>query len=74
MSASNFWAKWDEFSLLSVDEGVDFSVVWADSGGVALIYSVGGCVLVISAGVLLLALFVVLELTRGLKRGALRAV
>lgn len=45
-----------------------------DIGGVALIYSSGGGILLISAWVLLLSLFVVLELTRGLSRGALRAV
>lgn len=45
-----------------------------DTGGVALMYSLGGGILVISAWVLLLTLFVVLELTRGLSRGALRAV
>lgn len=45
-----------------------------DIGGVALIYSSGGWLLIISAWVLLLTLFVVLELTRGLSRGALRAV
>lgn len=37
-------------------------------------YSSGGGVLVMGAWVLLLTLFVVLELTRGLSRGALRAV
>lgn len=46
----------------------------ADIAGVALMYSPGGGLLVLGAGVLLLALFVVLELTRGLSRGALRAV
>lgn len=49
-------------------------MVIADSGGVALMYSLGGGLLVVSAWVLLLTLFVVLELTRGLARGALRAV
>mgnify|MGYP007048335149 CR=1 FL=1 len=43
-----------------------------DSEGVALLYSSGAIALVVSAGVLLLTLFVVLELTRGLSRGALR--
>ena len=43
-------------------------------GGVALIYSAGGGLLVLGAWVLLLTLFVVLELTRGLSRGALRIV
>lgn len=37
-------------------------------------YSMGGGILVMGAWVLLLTLFVVLELTRGLSRGALRAV
>lgn len=45
-----------------------------DIAGVALIYSMGGGVLIMGAWVLLLTLFVVLELTRGLSRGALRAV
>uniref|UniRef100_A0A3Q3WP13 NADH-ubiquinone oxidoreductase chain 6 n=1 Tax=Mola mola TaxID=94237 RepID=A0A3Q3WP13_MOLML len=52
----------------------EFSVSRGDIGGVALIYSLGGGMLVIGAWVLLLTLFVVLELTRGLSRGALRAV
>lgn len=37
-------------------------------------YSYGGGMLMVGAWVLLLTLFVVLELTRGLSRGALRAV
>jgi len=41
---------------------------------VAIAYNSGGKMLVISAWALLLALLVVLELTRGLSRGALRAV
>lgn len=57
-----------------MDEFSEFSVLRGDVGGVALIYSLGGGLLVVSAWVLLLTLFVVLELTRGLSRGALRAV
>lgn len=49
-------------------------MIRGDVGGVSLMYSVGGGMLVISAWILLLCLFVVLELTRGLGRGALRAV
>lgn len=45
-----------------------------DVGGVAIIYSSGGAILVICAWVLLLTLLVVLELTRGLSRGTIRAV
>jgi len=56
------------------DELESFSVLRRDMSGVALMYSEGGWILVISAWVLLLTLFVVLELTRGLSRVALRAV
>ena len=45
-----------------------------DAGGVGLIYSLGGGIMVACAWVLLLALLAVLELTRGAGRGALRAV
>lgn len=45
-----------------------------DVSGVAVMYSFGGAMLVICAWVLLLTLLVVLELTRGLSRGTLRAV
>lgn len=57
-----------------VDELHNFSTVAADAAGVAVVYSSGGPILVVCAWALLLTLFVVLELTRGLSRGALRAV
>lgn len=57
-----------------MDEFKEFTVVRGDIAGVALIYSFGGGMLIVSAWVLLLALFVVLELTRGQSRGTLRAV
>lgn len=69
-----FWSGWYESSWMSVDELGELSVFRGDTGGVALMYSLGGGMLVISAWVLLLTLFVVLELTRGLSRGTLRAV
>nr|NP_740060.1 NADH dehydrogenase subunit 6 [Atropus armatus]BAC23681.1 NADH dehydrogenase subunit 6 [Atropus armatus] len=69
-----FWGGWYESSWGSVDELGEFSVFRGDMAGVALMYSLGGWMLIISAWVLLLTLFVVLELTRGLSRGALRAV
>nr|AKI32598.1 NADH dehydrogenase subunit 6 [Lates calcarifer] len=69
-----FGGVWYEFSWVSVDELGEFSVFRGDVGGVALMYSSGGWMLIISGWVLLLTLFVVLELTRGLSRGALRAV
>nr|YP_010950616.1 NADH dehydrogenase subunit 6 [Triglops macellus]WMI36572.1 NADH dehydrogenase subunit 6 [Triglops macellus] len=65
---------WYEASWVPADELGDFSVFRGDTGGVALMYSSGGGMLVLSAWVLLLTLFVVLELTRGLSRGTLRAV
>nr|YP_010705389.1 NADH dehydrogenase subunit 6 [Corydoras hastatus]WCQ82890.1 NADH dehydrogenase subunit 6 [Corydoras hastatus] len=58
---------------LVIDEFKELFVLRGDFNGVALMYSFGG-VLVICAWVLLLSLFVVLEVTRGLSRGTLRAV
>nr|YP_009029985.1 NADH dehydrogenase subunit 6 [Pristiophorus japonicus]BAO79377.1 NADH dehydrogenase subunit 6 [Pristiophorus japonicus] len=56
------------------EEGGDLEVVRADFGGVAMLYSSGGGMLVLGGWVLLLTLFVILELTRGLSHGALRVV
>nr|BBG74602.1 NADH dehydrogenase subunit 6 [Chiasmodon harteli] len=69
-----FWGGWYEGSWVVVDELKEFSVLRGDTSGVALMYSSGGEMLVVCAWVLLLTLFVVLELTRGLSRGTLRAV
>nr|WNH23893.1 NADH dehydrogenase subunit 6 [Paraclinus fasciatus]WNH24008.1 NADH dehydrogenase subunit 6 [Paraclinus nigripinnis] len=69
-----FWQGWYEGSWIPSDELSDFSTFRGDVGGVAVMYSSGGGLLISSAWVLLLTLFVVLELTRGLSRGALRAV
>nr|YP_009231728.1 NADH dehydrogenase subunit 6 [Embiotoca jacksoni]AMA06622.1 NADH dehydrogenase subunit 6 [Embiotoca jacksoni] len=74
VTAGAFWGGWYEGSWVSADEYSEFTVFRGDMGGVALMYSMGGGLLVLSAWVLLLTLFVVLELTRGLSRGALRAV
>nr|WNH22672.1 NADH dehydrogenase subunit 6 [Rypticus bistrispinus] len=74
LASGMFRGGWHEFSWIPVEESVEFSMVRGDVGGVALMYSEGGGLLLISAWVLLLTLFVVLELTRGLSRGALRAV
>nr|QZH44550.1 NADH dehydrogenase subunit 6 [Sillaginopsis panijus]BBU25941.1 NADH dehydrogenase subunit 6 [Sillaginopsis panijus] len=65
---------WSEFSWVPADELAEFSTFRGDIGGIALMYSLGGGMLVISVWVLLLALLVILELTRGLSRGAVRAV
>nr|YP_001648434.1 NADH dehydrogenase subunit 6 [Odontobutis platycephala]AAY18982.1 NADH dehydrogenase subunit 6 [Odontobutis platycephala]QRB83212.1 NADH dehydrogenase subunit 6 [Odontobutis platycephala] len=61
-------------SWVTVDELVEFSVMRGDMAGVAGIYLEGGWMLVVGVWVLLLTLFVVLEVVRGLGRGALRAV
>lgn len=75
--SGGFWwlvEKGGGFCWSLVDEFKEFTVVRGDIAGVALIYSFGGGMLIVSAWVLLLALFVVLELTRGQSRGTLRAV
>nr|BCW03064.1 NADH dehydrogenase subunit 6 [Acheilognathus longipinnis] len=72
--AGLFWGGWYEGSWVLVDGLKEFSLLRGDVGGVAMMYSFGGSMLVICAWVLLLTLLVVLELTRGLSRGSLRAV
>nr|BAV70286.1 NADH dehydrogenase subunit 6 [Abbottina rivularis] len=74
LTGSMFWGGWYEGSMVVVDGLKEFSVLRGDVGGVAIMYSFGGMMLVTCAWVLLLTLLVVLELTRGLSRGALRAV
>nr|BAJ54387.1 NADH dehydrogenase subunit 6 [Pantodon buchholzi] len=68
------WFLGDWYNWVVVDEFKDFSIQRADFSGVALLYSSGGGMLMVCGWVLLLTLFVVLELTRGLNRGTLRAV
>lgn len=74
MVSSLVCGDWYESSWVVIDELVDFSVIRGDMGGVALMYSWGGGILILSGGALLLTLFVVLELTRGQSRGALRSI
>nr|YP_009447822.1 NADH dehydrogenase subunit 6 [Tor douronensis]AIM52473.1 NADH dehydrogenase subunit 6 [Tor douronensis] len=74
LAAGIFWGGWYEGSWVVVDGLKEFSVLRGDVSGVAVMYSSGGGMLVICAWVLLLTLLVVLELTRGLSRGTLRAV
>ena len=63
------------YALVASEGELDgFSMDDADTAGGALLYSDGGGLLLACAWVLLLALLVVLELTRGGGRGALRAV
>nr|WNH20878.1 NADH dehydrogenase subunit 6 [Epibulus insidiator] len=69
-----FWKDWYENSWLTAEELEEFSTFRADMDGVAFLYEEGGELLWLSAWALLLTLFVVLELTRGLGRGTIRAV
>nr|WPM97853.1 NADH dehydrogenase subunit 6 [Argyropelecus aculeatus] len=69
-----YWGGWYEGFWAGADEFKELCVLRADTSGVALMYADGGSMLVVCAWVLLLTLFVVLELTRGLTRGYLRAI
>lgn len=59
--------------MVTVDSGGLFSVR-LDFSGVAMFYSRGAGIFLVAGWGLLLTLFVVLELVRGLSRGAIRAV
>nr|AAD39376.1 NADH dehydrogenase subunit 6 [Balearica regulorum] len=67
-----FVEHWN-FGVVTVDSGGMFSVR-LDFSGVAMFYSRGGGLFLVAGWGLLLTLFVVLELVRGLSRGAIRAV
>nr|YP_010282869.1 NADH dehydrogenase subunit 6 [Cheilinus oxycephalus]ULC84631.1 NADH dehydrogenase subunit 6 [Cheilinus oxycephalus] len=69
-----FWEGWYEGSWFTAEELEELSIFRADMDGVASMYEDGGSLLWLSAWALLLTLFVVLELTRGLGRGTIRAV
>nr|YP_007316881.1 NADH dehydrogenase subunit 6 [Rasbora steineri]AFV13112.1 NADH dehydrogenase subunit 6 [Rasbora steineri] len=72
--AGFFWGGWYDGCWVVVDGLEEFSVLRNDVSGVAVVYSFGGGMLVICVWMLLLTLFVVLQLTRGLDRGSLRSV
>nr|WNH19058.1 NADH dehydrogenase subunit 6 [Venefica procera] len=57
-----------------VDECHGLSALRGDFSGVSFMYSSGGAMLIVCGWALLLTLFVVLELTRGRSRGALRTI
>nr|QHN51372.1 NADH dehydrogenase subunit 6 [Etmopterus spinax] len=59
---------------VGVEELSNLEMIRGDFGGVALLYSNGGVMLVLGGWVLLLTLFVILELTRGMSYGTLRVV
>nr|WNH21606.1 NADH dehydrogenase subunit 6 [Eucinostomus jonesii] len=68
------WGGWHEGSWAPAENCWDIHPVPGEFEGVGMVYGPGGGTLVVGAWVLLLTLFVVLELTRGLNRGTLRAV
>nr|YP_003734804.1 NADH dehydrogenase subunit 6 [Lycengraulis grossidens]BAJ09889.1 NADH dehydrogenase subunit 6 [Lycengraulis grossidens] len=74
VAAGYFSADWYSYLLPAVSTFKEFFVLSEDIGGVGMMYSMGGSLLVICASVLLLSLFVVLEVVRGMSRGTLRAV
>nr|YP_009685892.1 NADH dehydrogenase subunit 6 [Aphyosemion cyanostictum]QDV92517.1 NADH dehydrogenase subunit 6 [Aphyosemion cyanostictum] len=69
-----FWEYCFDGLLVLSNNHVSFSFFQGDVGGVALIYSCGGWVLVLGGWILFLTLLIVLELTRGVSRGVLRVV
>lgn len=69
-----FMVGWFGLHWVGVEETSVLELLRGDFGGVALLYSNGGGMLVLGGWVLLLTLFVVLELTRGLSWGALRVI
>nr|YP_003345357.1 NADH dehydrogenase subunit 6 [Stemonidium hypomelas]BAB47116.1 NADH dehydrogenase subunit 6 [Stemonidium hypomelas]BAI53378.1 NADH dehydrogenase subunit 6 [Stemonidium hypomelas] len=69
-----FYGGWSDFYYGIVDEYRGFSTLRGDFGGISTIWYLGGGALIICAWALLLTLFVVLELTRGRSRGALRTI
>nr|YP_009692507.1 NADH dehydrogenase subunit 6 [Asterorhombus intermedius]QEH58981.1 NADH dehydrogenase subunit 6 [Asterorhombus intermedius] len=76
VGAAGVWVSgdWYEGAWVGVDETGTTLVGRGDMLGVGGMYEAGGWVLLLGAGALLLTLFVVLELTRGSSRGALRAI
>nr|YP_009340956.1 NADH dehydrogenase subunit 6 [Chascanopsetta lugubris]AID59783.1 NADH dehydrogenase subunit 6 [Chascanopsetta lugubris]BAX03940.1 NADH dehydrogenase subunit 6 [Chascanopsetta lugubris] len=68
------WGGWYEASWMGADDTEEFPATRGDMDGVALMYSSAAGLLVAGAAALFLTLLVVLELTRGLSRGALRTI
>nr|YP_009759126.1 NADH dehydrogenase subunit 6 [Hydrolagus affinis]QIQ47562.1 NADH dehydrogenase subunit 6 [Hydrolagus affinis] len=74
VAAVYFCGGWSVMNWLGVDEFSGLSLWRGDLIGTSLMYSSGVVLLILAGWVLLLTLFVVLELIRGLSRGALRVV
>nr|YP_009271757.1 NADH dehydrogenase subunit 6 [Scincella huanrenensis]ANY28510.1 NADH dehydrogenase subunit 6 [Scincella huanrenensis] len=70
-----FWGVWVNGGVgIGGVDSTGLSLIRADFSGVSLLYSWGGACLLFSGWGLLLALFVALELSRGVMRGGLRVV
>uniref|UniRef100_A0AB39A6B9 NADH-ubiquinone oxidoreductase chain 6 n=1 Tax=Ophisternon sp. b AFMS-2024 TaxID=3231494 RepID=A0AB39A6B9_9TELE len=69
-----FCGEWFGFWGNSMDELMEISVLRGDIEGITMMYFLGNKMLVVGVCALLLTLFVVLELVRGLSRGSIRAV
>ena len=69
-----FYATLSGDLWLTTEDVESYTVLGLDSEGVSIMYSLGGGLLMLCAWVLLLTLFVVLSVTRGQARGALRVV
>nr|YP_009704552.1 NADH dehydrogenase subunit 6 [Cynoglossus senegalensis]QCY72434.1 NADH dehydrogenase subunit 6 [Cynoglossus senegalensis] len=67
-------STWNKESWWVEGESMGLITTSLDVSGLAVMYSYGYILLVISGWMLLLTLFVVLELTRGMSQGSLRAV
>nr|YP_008993036.1 NADH dehydrogenase subunit 6 [Cynoglossus sinicus]AFB71219.1 NADH dehydrogenase subunit 6 [Cynoglossus sinicus] len=65
---------WDSEGWWGDIELVGFIISPVDVSGLAVMYSYGYVLLIVSGWMLLLTLFAVLELTRGMSRGSLRSV
>nr|YP_009348428.1 NADH dehydrogenase subunit 6 [Lamna nasus]APY18763.1 NADH dehydrogenase subunit 6 [Lamna nasus]QLI52430.1 NADH dehydrogenase subunit 6 [Lamna nasus]UDF84166.1 NADH dehydrogenase subunit 6 [Lamna nasus] len=74
LAGKYFMVELFELSWSGVEEMSNLEMTRGDFVGVSLLYGDGGWLLVLSGWVLLLTLFVVLELTRGLSWGTLRVV
>nr|YP_009040570.1 NADH dehydrogenase subunit 6 [Lamna ditropis]AHJ61074.1 NADH dehydrogenase subunit 6 [Lamna ditropis] len=74
LAGKYFAVEWFGLDWSGAEEASNLEMTRGDFVGVSLLYGDGGWLLVLSGWVLLLTLFVVLELTRGLSWGTLRVV
>nr|YP_008758431.1 NADH dehydrogenase subunit 6 [Chlamydoselachus anguineus]ANN44616.1 NADH dehydrogenase subunit 6 [Chlamydoselachus anguineus]BAO02711.1 NADH dehydrogenase subunit 6 [Chlamydoselachus anguineus] len=69
-----FFIEWWGLDIVGGEEMNNLEMVRGDFSGVALLYSNGGGMLMLGGWMLLLTLFVILELSRGLSWGTLRSI